>query len=157
MRLLIERTNVIGGAIVTLLASVFGQYWFLFAGFFVLNVVDYLTGCIKARYYEHNESSAVGAKGIAKKVFYWVVIEIAFFISICFKRMGDMFGIDLSFVVMFGWFTLASYLINEIRSILENFVIMGVEVPDLLIRGLDVTEKLLKNSNHTGGEQDAGN
>lgn len=45
--------------------------------------------------------------------------------------------------MLFGWFTLASLLVNEIRSILENLVECGYSVPDFLIRGLAVTEKLI--------------
>ena len=50
---------------------------------------------------------------------------------------------QLEFVLLFGWFTLATYLINEIRSILENLVEMNVNVPQFLIAGLDITQKLL--------------
>ena len=57
--------------------------------------------------------------------------------------MGKLIGVDLSFVVIFGWFTLAVYLVNEIRSILENLVEMGVKVPSFLIKGLEVTEKAI--------------
>lgn len=138
-----EKVNVMGGAIVSLLTAILGQYWFLFAGFLFLNIVDYVTGWIKAKYWNHNESSAIGAKGIVKKVFYWLIIMIAFFISYCFVQMGDMLGINLAFVQLFGWFTLATYMINEIRSIIENGVEMGYNVPKFLITGLDITQKLL--------------
>ena len=50
---------------------------------------------------------------------------------------------QLEFVLLFGWFTLATYLINEIRSILENLVEMNVNVPQFLIAGLDITQKFL--------------
>lgn len=50
---------------------------------------------------------------------------------------------QLDFVLLFGWFTLATYLINEVRSILENLVEMNVNVPQFLIAGLDITQKLL--------------
>ena len=106
-------------------------------------MVDYGTGWCKARFYKKNESSAIGAKGVFKKVWYWVVIGIAFFISFCFTGMGEIISVDLSFVQSFGWFTLATYLINEIRSILENLVEMEVKVPAFLIAGLDITQKLL--------------
>ena len=139
----LDGVNVVYGMIVTLGAALFGKYWFLFLGFLVLNVVDYATGFIKAKYYNKNESSAVGAKGVFKKVWYWVVIGLAFFISHCFVYMGEVIGINLSFVQLFGWFTLATYLINEIRSILENLVEMNVNVPGFLIAGLAVTQKLL--------------
>jgi len=114
-----------------------------FFGFLVLNAVDYITGYCKAKFYKKNESSAIGAKGILKKVWYWIVIGMAFFVSMSFVHMGEIIGINLSFVQLFGWFTLATYLINEIRSILENLVEMNVRVPAFLIAGLDVTQKLL--------------
>lgn len=138
-----DKINMIYGAVATVGVAIFGKYWFLFAGFLILNLVDYATGFIKAKYYNKNESSAVGAKGVFKKVWYWVVIGLAFFISHCFVYMGEVIDINLSFVQLFGWFTLATYLINEIRSILENLVEMNVNVPGFLVAGLDVTQKLL--------------
>ena len=95
----LEKSNVVWGAVATFLAAVFGQYWFLFVGFLVLNVVDYATGIIKAKFYQKNESSAVGAKGILKKVMYWVVIGIAFFVSDCFIRFGEILGVNLNFLI----------------------------------------------------------
>ena len=138
-----DKVNMIYGVIATIGVTLFGKYWFLFVGFMVLNVVDYATGYCKAKFYKKNESSAIGAKGILKKVWYWLVIGMAFFISINFVYMGELIGINLSFVQFFGWFTLATYLINEIRSILENLVEMNVKVPKFLVAGLDVTQKLL--------------
>ena len=138
-----DKVNVIYGVIATMGVALFGKYWFLFFGFLVLNAVDYITGYCKAKIYKKNESSAIGAKGILKKVWYWIVIGMAFFVSMSFVHMGEIIGINLSFVQLFGWFTLATYLINEVRSILENLVEMNVRVPAFLIAGLDVTQKLL--------------
>ncbi|PXV87376.1 toxin secretion/phage lysis holin [Lachnotalea glycerini] len=145
-------TNLIYGTIATIGAALLGRYWFLFLGFLVANIIDYTTGFIKAKYYLKNESSAVGAKGIFKKVWYWVVICIAFFVSIVFKDMGNMVGIDLGFVVLFGYFTLATYLINELRSILENVVAMGANVPTFLIKGLDIVNKKVEDITNSGTE-----
>lgn len=138
-----DKINMIYGLIATIGVTIFGKYWFLFFGFLILNVVDYITGYCKAKLYNKNVSSAIGAKGICKKVWYWLVIGLAFFISDCFVTMGEVIGIQLNFVLLFGWFTLATYLINEIRSILENLVEMNVKVPQFLIAGLDITQKLL--------------
>ena len=63
-----DKINMIYGLIATIGAALFGEYWFLFAGFLILNVIDYATGYCKARFYKKNESSAIGAKGIFKKV-----------------------------------------------------------------------------------------
>ena len=138
-----DKINMIYGAIAAVGVAFFGKYWFLFFGFLVLNIADYLTGFVKAKFYKKNESSAIGAKGIWKKVSYWIVIGLAFFISTCFVYMGEIIGINLGFVLLFGWFTLATYLVNEIRSILENLVEMNIKVPQFLIAGLEITQKLI--------------
>lgn len=149
-----DKINVIYGAVATVGVAIFGKYWFLFAGFLILNMIDYATGYCKARFYTKNESSAIGAKGIVKKVWYWVVIGLAFFISYCFVYMGELIGINLEFVQLFGWFTLATYLVNEIRSILENLVEMNVKVPGFLIAGLAVTQKLMDSKTQFGAEEE---
>ncbi|MBA4688712.1 MAG: phage holin family protein [Candidatus Galacturonibacter soehngenii] len=142
-------TNLIGGAIAAIGVAIFGKYWFLFFGFLFANIFDYITGWVKAKFYLKNESSALGAKGILKKVWYWVVICIAFFVSIVFKDMGNLIGVDLGFVVWFGYFTLATYLMNELRSIIENIVEMGGNVPIFLIKGLDIVNKRVEDITNT--------
>lgn len=148
-----DKVNVIYGLIATAGVAIFGQYWFLFAGFLLMNIVDYATGLVKAKRLK-KESSAVGAWGVFKKVSYWIVIGLAFFIAHSFVYMGEIIGMNLSFVVLFGWFTLASYLINEIRSILENLVELDVNVPAFLTSGLDITKKLLDAKVESKNEQE---
>jgi len=139
----IDGVNVGYGAIISIMTILFGEHWFLFAGFFALEVLDWLTGNYKSRVLKKS-SSAVGAIGAMKKVWQLVVIGIAFFVSFAFIDMGKIIGVDLHFVTLFGWLTLAMYTVNEIRSILENLVEIGVDVPDFLIKGLAITEKLIK-------------
>ena len=97
-----DKINMIYGLIATVGVAIFGKYWFLFAGFLMMNIIDYITGYCKAKFYNKNESSSIGAKGIFKKVFYWIVIGLAFFISFCFVDMGNTIGVNLSFVQLFG-------------------------------------------------------
>lgn len=59
----------------------------------------------------------------------------------------DILNVDLSFLEMVGWFTLACLMVNEARSILENLVECGYDVPTVLIQGLAVTDKLINNNN----------
>lgn len=147
-----DKVNIVGGAVVALLSFVFGDHWILFAGFLALNVLDYATGIYRSRITKTG-SSAEGAKGIWKKVSYWLVILTAFGITIMFKEIGRTIGYDLSFVQLFGWLTLATYIINEFRSILENLVEAGTPVPDFLVRGLKVAEKIIdqKKEEENGG------
>ena len=141
---IINKVNIIGGVIVAFLAAVFGQYWFLFAGLLIFNVVDWLTGWYYARL-NKLESSKVGAKGIVKKVGYWVIIGIAFYIALAFGKLGKLLGVDLGFSMGIGWFVLASYLVNELRSILENAVKLGWNAPNFLIKGLEIADKAIED------------
>ncbi len=141
MEKILNKINTTWGASVAALSALLGDFWYLFAAFLVLNTVDYITGIIKAKVY-HKENSARGLRGIIKKVGYWVVIALAFFISFSFENMGNIIGVNLGFMKMMGWFTLATFIINEIRSILENLVILQVDVPKFLTKGLEVATNI---------------
>lgn len=149
---LVNKYNAIVGSVVMVLTAFFGQFWYLFAAFLVFNIIDWLTGWAKARKLKE-ESSQIGLKGILKKVGYWVIILVAFMIANILVVLGQEFlGIELSFLLLFGWFTLASLMVNEVRSILENLVEMGYKVPEFLIKGLAVTERLINEKTVIGSD-----
>lgn len=138
--------NAIVGGVVMLLSGLFGQFWYLFGAFLLLNVIDWLTGWAKARKLKQ-ESSSMGLLGLIKKLGYWVMIIVAFLASSVLTALGtDILQINLDFLILLGWFTLASLLVNEIRSVLENLVEMGYEVPAFLVKGLAVTDELINAS-----------
>ena len=140
----VDKYNAAIGAVVAVLTAVFGVYWYVFASFLVLIIVDWLTGWLNARK-KKEESSKVGAVGAVKKLGYWAMVLVAFLIASTFVHFGnDMLHVDLSFLNLIGWWVLAMLIINEARSILENLVELGYKVPDVLIRGLAVTDKLIE-------------
>lgn len=128
----------------TTLTSFFGIEWILFLGYLILNILDYVTGTIKSKV-THTESSNKGLLGIVKKVCYWILILIAFLISFLLMQIGSKLNINLEFVMLFGWFTLACLIINESRSIIEKLVEIGIDVPEILTKGLNVYESVLKS------------
>lgn len=144
---IINKVNLIGGAIVAFLTGLLGQYWFLFAGLLVFNIIDWLTGWYYARL-NNLESSKIGAKGIIRKVGYWVVIGIAFYVSYAFTTLGKVIGINLDFTIGIGWFVLTNYLVNELRSILENALKLGWNAPEFLVKGLEIADKALEKNIH---------
>ena len=75
------------------------------------------------------------------------MILVAFGASAVFIEIGNAIGIDLEITTLLGWFVLASLLINEIRSILENFVEAGFNVPVILVKGLEVADKIVNKDN----------
>ena len=63
----------------------------------------------------------------------------------------DMLGVELDWLYLLGWWVLASLIINEARSILENLVELGYDVPQFLVDGLAVTQKLIEAKNPAAG------
>lgn len=137
-----DKANIVIGTIITGMTSLFGVQWILFASYLILNIVDFITGCIKARV-NKVESSSIGLKGVIKKVGYWLIILVAFIISNMISDIGKFLEISIEYITLFGWFTLVCLAINELRSILENLVEIGVEVPEFLVRGLEVINSKL--------------
>ncbi len=139
----IDGYNAIVGAAIGVAATILGPHWYLFAIYLLLNVFDWLTGWYRSRKLKE-ESSKVGLIGIVKKTGYWVIVVIAFMISYAFVRMGnELLHVDLQFLQLIGWFTLACLIVNEIRSIFENLVQCGYEVPEILVKGLAIADKLI--------------
>lgn len=146
---IIDTYNVVVGTIVAVLSYIFGEHWWLFLAFALLNVADWLTGWMKSRLLK-KENSVAGWKGVLKKLGYWIMIMVAFGTSAVFIEIGKVIGIDLGITTLLGWFVLASLLINEIRSICENFVEAGFNVPQILVKGLEVADKIVNKDSAEG-------
>ena len=99
----IDKYNAAVGAAITLLTALFGVYWYVFAGYLLCNILDYITGWAKARK-THKESSGIGIVGIVKKVGYWIIILVAFMIPELFIHLGqDLLGVNLSFLALLAY------------------------------------------------------
>lgn len=139
-----DEFNAIGGILVVIASYIFGAHWQLFIAFLILNVIDYITGVMKSKVL-HTESSSAGLKGIIKKLSYWMMIVLAFVMADVLNEIGVTIGADFSaFSPVIGWYTLATLALNEIRSILENLVEYGIDVPPFLINGFKIATKILQ-------------
>ena len=116
----------------TLFSFIFGDVDGMFLALIALIVLDYISGVIAAAV-EKKLSSAVGAKGIAKKIFMLLIVAVANIVDV--NAIGE--GHVLRTV------TTLFYIANECISLIENAGRIGVPVPKKL---LDVLEQL-KNKN----------
>ena len=137
--------NAFVGTIIAVLTMVLGEHWYIFAAFLLLNIIDWLTGWMKSRI-NGVENSTAGWKGVLKKIGYWLMIVVAFAIAAALIEVGEVIGIDLGITTLLGWFVLASLIVNEARSIVENFVEAGYDVPKVLTTGLQVADEKLNGS-----------
>lgn len=142
---LIDKYNAFVGGFIAMVTCVFGEHWILFAAFLIFNFFDWITGWMKSRMLG-KESSVAGLKGVIKKLGYWIMIALAFGMSVVFIEIGESINLNLSVTTFLGWFVLASLLVNEIRSIIENFVEAGFNVPTILVKGLEVADKVINTS-----------
>ena len=149
MRLL-RGNNILVGTVLTMFAEVYKQYGMVMLTFLVLNALDWITGTCKARF-AGQESSVEGLRGICKKLGYWVLILVAFLIGKDLMIMGGSLGVNLGIADYIGWLTLGMLVVNEARSIIENLVELGVYVPEILIKGLEVAQDTLEEK----GNQDS--
>lgn len=140
----LDSYNAIAGTVIAFLSLIFGQYWYLFMIFLALNVIDYITGWLKSKILKKINSNA-GLKGVIKKLGYWIMILVAFIASTFFIQIGNVLGIDLQVTTLLGYFVLASLAVNEIRSILENLVESGYNVPKILTKGLEVANDIINS------------
>jgi toxin secretion/phage lysis holin len=87
-------------------------------------ITDYITG-ILAAFYLKQLSSEIGAKGIAKKVFVFLLVGIAYKIDL-------LAGTQLVRIAVCSF-----YIGIEGLSILENAGKLGIPLPDLLMDALE--------------------
>lgn len=76
----------------------------------------------------------------------WVIIAISFIVSYGIEfAASEGFNItEMQWIYLIGYFTLATMFINELRSIIENLIESGINVPTILTKGLSVIEDKLE-------------
>lgn len=97
------------------------------------NVVDYLTGICAAKYRTEPISSYKGIRGIIKKVCMWLLVVIGAWIDILINYAIHTAGIELTIPFIVATVVAVWLVVNEIISILENMIDIGVDMPPFLL------------------------
>lgn len=112
-----------GGAAVSYL---YGGWSALLGVLLTFVTIDYITGVL-ASATEGKLSSAIGAKGIAKKVCIFVIVAVAHLVD---TSLGEAH--------VFRDATIFFYLANEVLSILENAGRVGIPIPPQITQAVAV-------------------
>ena len=144
MRDLILKEFICGfiGVITSLLISALGGWDSAIITLTIFIVADFITGLMVASFFKKSPkskngalSSAIGFKGICKKVMIYVFVVVGY-------RIDLMLGTDyIRNAVIIG------FIVNELISLTENAGLMGVPLPSIILKSID----LLKNK---GGNKD---
>jgi toxin secretion/phage lysis holin len=124
-----------GGAV----SYLFGGWSPLLGILLAFVVIDYITGFVAAGI-EGKLASEVGLKGIAKKVFIFVMVAVA--------HLADQAIGPETLPILIRDAAIFFYLANELLSIIENSGRIGLPVPPIIVKAVE----LLKNKSEVHHE-----
>jgi len=106
--------------IAAVLTYAFGGWDLIMVALASIVILDYISGLLKAAH-DNKLNSKVGAKGIIKKVLYFVIVAMAHIVD-------TVVGTD----VLLRNTCIFFFIANEGISIIENAAAMGIEMPKKL-------------------------
>ena len=99
-----------------------------------VNIIDYGTGIVAAKYRGQRVNSYIGFRGIAKKICMWLLVGVGAIFDILLAYAAEQAGIVLNFGYAIACLVAIWLICNELISILENMVDIGVNLPPFLMR-----------------------
>ena len=122
-------TGLVGGVVSTLLGG-FSQG---LTALFICMVIDYVSGLVVAGVFHTSPKTESGAlqsntcvKGIIKKIMVLCLVAIAHRIDIV---VGSSYIRDAAII---------GFMVNEIISIFENAGLMGIKLPSVMTKAIDI-------------------
>ena len=98
------------------------------------NLIDYGTGLCAAKYRNDGGiSSYKSIKGITKKVCQWLLVLVGAWVDILINYAIECAGIEITIPFIVGTVVAVWLVVNEIISILENMMDIGVAMPPFLL------------------------
>ena len=97
------------------------------------NIIDYATGLWAARYRNDSISSYKSIRGIIKKICMWLLVVVGAFMDILIQYTVSTAGVDLAVPFVVATVVAVWLAVNEIISIFENMIDIGVKMPPFLL------------------------
>lgn len=123
-------------AFIAVISALMGWLGILAVPVFLLvgcNVIDYITGLWAAGYRQTKVNSYKSIRGIIKKVCMWLLVMIGAWFDILINYAIECAGVDFSLPFIVATVVAVWLVINEIISILENMIDIGVNLPPFLL------------------------
>lgn len=98
------------------------------------NLIDYVTGLVAAKYRQDGGiSSYKSIRGIFKKIGMWLLVIVGSFMDILIQYAVECVGLGLTVPFVVATLVAVWLVVNEIISILENLIDIGVNMPPFLM------------------------
>ena len=130
------KENQIKAIFITLFTPIFSGIGILAVPVLLLvlsNVIDYGTGLVAAKYRSEKINSYKSFRGIAKKVCMWLLVCVGVLVDAFLISYGGKVGLQVPSLFLIACFVASWLFINEVISILENMVDIGVKMPPFLM------------------------
>lgn len=97
------------------------------------NLIDYFTGLFAAKYRTESINSYKGIRGIIKKVCMWLLIVVGAVVDSLLNYGAEYMKLGITIPFLVATIVAVWLIVNEIISILENMVDIGVDLPPFLM------------------------
>lgn len=97
------------------------------------NLIDYATGLMAAPRRTESVNSYKGIRGIVKKVCMWLLIVVGAIVDTMLNYAVEYIGWGIALPFIVATVVAVWLLVNEIISILENILDIGVNIPPFLL------------------------
>lgn len=129
--------NKIKTTVIAVVSALMGWLGILAVPVFLLlgcNLIDYGTGLCASKYRNDGGiSSYKSIRGITKKVCQWLLIVVGAWVDILINYAAECAGIEIPIPFIVGTVVAVWLVVNEIISIMENMIDIGVEMPPFLL------------------------
>lgn len=117
------------------------------------NMIDYITGLMAYKYREEQISSYKGMRGIIKKVCMWLLVVVGAMVDALIRYAISTMGLSIQIPFIVATLVAVWIVVNEIISILENIIDIGVELPPFL---LPIVKRIKKEVEEVGEDKEKG-
>lgn len=98
-----------------------------------LNFTDYITGILASKRRNELVTSDKGLWGIIKKIGMWILVGLGWAMDVLINYAGQYVGLSIKLPFVVATIVAVWLICNEIISILENLLDIGVAMPPFLM------------------------
>lgn len=117
------------------------------------NLIDYITGLIASKYRQEQINSYKGMRGIIKKVCMWLLVVVGAVVDELIKYATQTMGFNIQIPFIVATLVAVWIVVNEIISILENLVDIGIDLPPFL---MPIVKRIKKEVEEVGENEEKG-
>ena len=144
-------------AVTGFLSSILGVLYMPVLLMIGCNIIDYVTGLMAAKYRSDGGiSSYKSIRGITKKVCMWLLVVVGAIIDQLLLYAANTIGFKNPFTFLVACIVSIWIICNELISILENMIDIGVNIPGFLmplVKNIKIHTESLANINSEESEE----